>query len=840
MRHDPDPNSLSEFVEPPSPTGEAGPAATAVPPVRQVCHSGRVWFTEGFADVHHAFPAFEGNVEYQVHYVSTDDASKKLDKPYLLVTDKTGAQVKIVLTEDALRDIHTKIATAQLNQTKASAGLGDGASANYSEDTRFRVCKDFAYLELLYKAHRLKQRAKDYVENVAPGIYDLGDGVVIRKVDPRDSRIISRSFVFGKGQNLCISFWYNEIRDVGYCCIYIRNVGKVAVMSTTGCSDVLVGVLLDWFPMGEGDGMLGVFPSSLPHNTDNEGQQPDTQYIPRHEALEYHYDLFNEILKDTDGANKPRKLTDGFAVVKVSDESYAELNLQSLYSTGKITTRYAILYIENKTTDHLGEDGQPNYQIIIYDFWVKRPYSIKTTGHAIHDLMYSLIGSYGRDTQDGSLSLLDRFERSFRNTYSVANKDLFSFKHHFLGVPRFANDKKTYMAEWAAYVLGGFVIDPVINFLKLPLEMLPNVCIDTFWGIYERIAPRSMGRVAQGVALLLSAPVVLALYIVKFTARAALSPVKSLHEALTWKNPVARVVACTLSVIISIATVVAAVVFAPQLLGKLSIAGVTNTSMMHGPILSRIRSLASGVGRTVLSYVGPKLITMGSVSGTVFVRSLSAGIKRIRGWFAKRSTQTVEREVEPGADDAVKNNEGGSVRPSPPPYAGTHQLTEGGPQMRAVGGALKRVDHPGEGVAGPAEEPQTPFRRPSSVETPLKSAMKKAPGSNAKKVAWAGKKNIALFTFGECPSPDNPSCEEVSEIVGDGSGAASPVGTHWEEIIHYEDVPEETKTKKAVVGEWAPYGRTRHTILWSSVEDGREDFESPFIDPVTPSPAGSP
>ena len=122
----------------------------------------------------------------------------------------------------------------------------------------------------------------------------------------------------------------------------------------------------------------------------------------------------------------------------------------------------------------------------------------------------------------------------------------------YLGVPR-DDYNGNYAVKWAAYLLGGFIITPVMHILRLPFEILPYSieCVLRHW------QERTTNRLASA---LLTGAIGIAVGI-RLMARAVLSPIKSIRRALQIDNPWLSTAAVALSIVISAAAIAALAMF---------------------------------------------------------------------------------------------------------------------------------------------------------------------------------------------------------------------------------------------------------------------------------------
>lgn len=259
--------------------------------------------------------------------------------------------------------------------------------------------------------------------------------------------------------------------------------------------------------------------------------------------------------------------------------------------------------------------------------WIRDPVSA-VGSYAIYDreldYIFQWVGSISEKQlkksfeEDLSLTFQKRQSRILWHTYAIQPNATLSpfqdkltfdiFKHHFLGIPEYRGDNTQYRLEWASYVLGGFILDPLINALKLPLEVAPSLVTELFWHIWNQPQPEHpepSSRVARGVALAVLAPFALIAYGVKFISRAVLTPIKSLQDASKWQHPVTKAVACTMSAVIGAAAVVAAVVFAPLLVPKMGAATAAKiVAPRQGSFLSRIHGFFASVWQSLSASKG--------------------------------------------------------------------------------------------------------------------------------------------------------------------------------------------------------------------------------------------
>jgi hypothetical protein len=243
------------------------------------------------------------------------------------------------------------------------------------------------------------------------------------------------------------------------------------------------------------------------------------------------------------------------------------------------------------------------------------------------------------------LDFKDRLIRSWRKVFGFKAYESNRSLSHYLGIPKYKNDKSRYRLEWASYLLGGFVIEPVKNLLKLPLEMFPRFVTDMRAALWNApytdtiLGSRNLKDLVGGIGLFVLGPLSLALYPIRLISRAVLSPVQSYNSANSIKNPLIRVAAKSLSVITSVASLAAVAVFAPIALAKAGVSAIATTSA-HVPTF--LKSAFTGVGSLLKTgaYAISQSLSAVAMAATLAVRSLPF-LRR------PRTSPTISSESEP-------------------------------------------------------------------------------------------------------------------------------------------------------------------------------------------------
>ena len=157
-------------------------------------------------------------------------------------------------------------------------------------------------------------------------------------------------------------------------------------------------------------------------------------------------------------------------------------------------------------------------------------------------------------------------------------------------------------------MFGGFIINPLINLVKIPLEILPYAIEQAtthLWTLFKEkedwkiIVPLLIPFIILGA---LSIPA----KIVRWTVRAVLSPVKSFKHA---KSLPARVA----SLIVSTVGVAVIAVFAPLVLVKLGAAAAMQSAAVLPHIASGVKTalMTIGLGANYFAAQALSLVTIG-------------------------------------------------------------------------------------------------------------------------------------------------------------------------------------------------------------------------------------
>jgi hypothetical protein len=148
------------------------------------------------------------------------------------------------------------------------------------------------------------------------------------------------------------------------------------------------------------------------------------------------------------------------------------------------------------------------------------------------DTQYQYVEAIFKNPQNfAPNSLVQRLNRAWDKTFSIPRGPILKshdrFVHHYLGVPKGGD-------PWynkAGYVLGGFIISPVKNFLKLPLEMLPRGMECALEHAIDAVDAKQWPGIVKA---LIETPLYLGLAAVKTSRlimRSILSPLETLKEA---------------------------------------------------------------------------------------------------------------------------------------------------------------------------------------------------------------------------------------------------------------------------------------------------------------------
>lgn len=226
--------------------------------------------------------------------------------------------------------------------------------------------------------------------------------------------------------------------------------------------------------------------------------------------------------------------------------------------------------------------------------------------------------------------------KAWHSTYVTNEEGQFSWADHFFYVPKTRNNKFLSGAEWAAYLLGGFIVGPVISVLDVFFQVLPGIFIEGA----KKLSPEALP-----LAIL-----VLPFVLLRSVFCAALSPVKSLERAMSIEDDFFRRVAVTASVLVSAVSLIAIVTFAPLLMAKMGISTAGYIAMRHNVItkfVGRVFSKTVSVFHSIKSH----LISVVSDS-LAAARNFLYGLTGVASMFAKgHVTNTVATHI---AVSAVK------------------------------------------------------------------------------------------------------------------------------------------------------------------------------------------
>ena len=231
--------------------------------------------------------------------------------------------------------------------------------------------------------------------------------------------------------------------------------------------------------------------------------------------------------------------------------------------------------------------------------------------------------------------LLTKLNTAWDDTFDVPEnfflESAWSQARLYLGMPR-DDHNGNYIVKWIAYGLGGFIITPIINILRLPFEMLPYgiECALRHW--QERTNSPLASALLTGAIGVMSG--------FRLIVRAAVSPIKSIRRALALKNPWLSTGAVVLSILISAAAITALAVFAaPALTAKVGPVAITHAGHMlaHGATIWA----AIKVAFTSL----PTLITLAAVG----IQAAAVPLQKIIP--SKKIALLLDTSPEPKADE---------------------------------------------------------------------------------------------------------------------------------------------------------------------------------------------
>ncbi|PHQ79685.1 MAG: hypothetical protein COB66_06380 [Coxiella sp. (in: Bacteria)] len=233
------------------------------------------------------------------------------------------------------------------------------------------------------------------------------------------------------------------------------------------------------------------------------------------------------------------------------------------------------------------------------------------------------------------------FEEALRDTYDLKEGETFKLSKHFLGVP-VADDCKSntdYSFKIFSYIVGGFIIEPVKQFVLKPVfELIPYAIESAFHHLRDNI-PKPTALKYTARKFLQQCPhfvltVLIALVSMpRLLVRAVLSPVKSFTHASTFENQAIRLMAKSLSSLVGLAGLVVICFVCPMVIAKVAPQVMASVgSLVHNTVISAISSVLSKIA----SFMG-----VTSSFGVSIVQSVS--ILSVASYVVSQGVQYISR-----------------------------------------------------------------------------------------------------------------------------------------------------------------------------------------------------
>ncbi|NSL17218.1 hypothetical protein HRQ65_02320 [Tatlockia micdadei] len=177
------------------------------------------------------------------------------------------------------------------------------------------------------------------------------------------------------------------------------------------------------------------------------------------------------------------------------------------------------------------------------------------------------------------VSFFDFFKQAFYDTFmpllDEKQRQQANFAHYFLGWPQESGIGKKILYFFTI----GFIINPIINMIRRPLEFLPNFASEVANFFVNRLidwAPtNSAAQYVRSGLLLLTYGLQYLFKGVYIALRTVTSPISSFQAAQQLKNPIVRTILSGLSILISAAAYVSLAVFAAPALYALAGPAIT-------------------------------------------------------------------------------------------------------------------------------------------------------------------------------------------------------------------------------------------------------------------------